>query len=294
MSWFLKRSLKKRVGLGRASRKHCGNLGQDHCGRSGQDSGHMNIEPHAFVPGLHMMYETKWKNQGWLYGCWPEFAGSCCPTWNAAECRWTAWKEDQFIFVRDLVALQRQQRPWIHKHGGQERGGLNINLQVNKNRRLIKAMTLSRNWVNTEKTRNQRSEPQYFIGRDEEEQREKSRRRQMGSTNIQACHVSIRKKAMISFGQVRLPKMELSRLQCHKDHHRGWGVGSVISIFFSLWDAWGSISSSTWAGIKCPALSNRNGVGNSDRIKKDLSHWEFKGNDMVNDGNNEDTDDVVW
>lgn len=40
---------------------------------------------------------------------------------------------------------------------------------------------------------------------------------------------------------------------------------------------------------KCPALSNRNGVGNSDRINKDLSHWEFKGSDMVDDGNNEDT-----
>lgn len=39
----------------------------------------------------------------------------------------------------------------------------------------------------------------------------------------------------------------------------------------------------------CPALSNRNGVGNSDRINKDLSHWEFKGSDMVDDGNNEDT-----
>lgn len=72
---------------------------------------------------------------------------------------------------------------------------VNIDLQINENRWLTKAMTLSRNWVNTKKTRNQRSEPQYFIGRDEVEQRGKAPRRQMGSASVHSvsCRGSLSK-----------------------------------------------------------------------------------------------------
>lgn len=166
--------------------------------------------------------------------------------------------------------------------------GVNINLQVNENRWLIKAMTFSRNWVNTKKTRNQRSEPQYFIGKDEDEQRGKAPRRQMGSTSVHSvsCHGSLSKYKKKSNDHLSSKTTKDGTI---KDHHWGWGVDSVISIFFSLWDAWGSIFSSTLAGSECPVLSNRNGVGNSDRITKDLSQWEFKGSDTEDDGNNEDT-----
>lgn len=142
--------------------------------------------------------------------------------------------------------------------------------------------------MNTEKTRNQRSEPQYFIGRDEEEQREKAGRRQAYKHVMSWSLSEYKKKSndQLSSKTTKDGTIKTTMSQGSPLGLRSWlgdkhFLQSMRRLGFHLQQHMG------WQ--KCPALSNRNGVGNSDRINKDLSHREFKGSDVVDDGNNEDT-----